>query len=154
MAAKEVEEYFACGKCGERLFDRTSVTHERGDGAEDDSTTAATVVSRRKATWASASNACDSGCTSVFLSEAPGFAACGEGNEGRVTCPKCSARVGNYSWSGAPCSCGKWVTPSFQFQLSRVDVKNSIVLPAQTMQQQQELLHTRQQFEDPQLQML
>jgi len=32
---------------------------------------------------------------------------------GKISCPnpKCSAKVGNYDWTGVPCGCGEWVTP-------------------------------------------
>jgi hypothetical protein len=136
--------YFACGKCGERLFDRADVSHEVGrtdDGAADS-------VSGVKAKWGNAAKAAGVGCTSVFLTEPPVFAAFNQANEGRVNCPndKCAARVGSYSWSGAPCSCGKWVTPSFQFQRARVDIKGSVTLPQQTVLQQQQVLARPQQL--------
>ncbi|KAJ2331929.1 tyrosine protein phosphatase yvh1 [Coemansia sp. RSA 2681] len=41
--------------------------------------------------------------------------------ENKVNCPKCDAKLGSYNWSGAQCSCGKWITPSFQIHRNRVD---------------------------------
>jgi dual specificity phosphatase 12 len=41
--------------------------------------------------------------------------------EGKLACPKCSCKVGQWNWSGAQCSCGSWVTPAIQVPLSRVD---------------------------------
>ena len=62
-------------------------------------------------------------CSSVFIASTPDWMAEAEGNSGKIVCPKCKSRVGSYKWSGATCSCGKWITPAFQFQLSRVDPK-------------------------------
>lgn len=65
-------------------------------------------------------------CTSVFTEMNPEWLCDVSANNGRITCPKCEARLGNYAWSGSMCSCGEWVTPSFQFQLARVDFKSAL----------------------------
>ncbi|KAJ1883485.1 tyrosine protein phosphatase yvh1 [Coemansia sp. RSA 1722] len=41
--------------------------------------------------------------------------------ENKIVCPKCLAKLGAYNWAGAQCSCGKWITPSFQIHRNRVD---------------------------------
>ncbi|XP_066428235.1 dual specificity protein phosphatase 12 isoform X2 [Molothrus aeneus] len=41
--------------------------------------------------------------------------------EGQLLCPKCSSKLGSFSWRGDQCSCGRWVTPAFQIHKSRVD---------------------------------
>lgn len=41
--------------------------------------------------------------------------------EGKLHCPKCQTKVGHYSWTGAQCSCGTWVTPAIMVPLSKVD---------------------------------
>ncbi|KAJ2084763.1 tyrosine protein phosphatase yvh1 [Coemansia sp. S142-1] len=41
--------------------------------------------------------------------------------ENKINCPKCDAKLGSYNWSGAQCSCGKWITPSFQIHRNKVD---------------------------------
>jgi dual specificity phosphatase 12 len=43
-------------------------------------------------------------------------------NEGKLSCSKCSVKVGHWNWSGAQCSCGTWVVPAIQINLSKVDV--------------------------------
>ncbi|KAL3811304.1 hypothetical protein ACHAXA_007166 [Cyclostephanos tholiformis] len=43
------------------------------------------------------------------------------GVEGKLHCPKCRTKVGHYSWTGAQCSCGTWVTPAIMIPLSKVD---------------------------------
>ncbi|KAL0490639.1 tyrosine-protein phosphatase [Acrasis kona] len=62
----------------------------------------------------------DQSCNSLFVKRMPWM---GEmlDNEGKLTCPKCAARIGSYSWSGSQCSCGKWVNPSFAVLKTRVD---------------------------------
>ncbi|NXH19762.1 DUS12 phosphatase, partial [Bucco capensis] len=41
--------------------------------------------------------------------------------EGQLLCPKCTSKLGSFSWHGEQCSCGRWVTPAFQIHKSRVD---------------------------------
>ncbi|CAI2174434.1 15108_t:CDS:2 [Funneliformis geosporum] len=41
--------------------------------------------------------------------------------EGKIKCPKCQAKLGNFSWAGMQCSCGSWVTPSFAIHREKVD---------------------------------
>lgn len=43
------------------------------------------------------------------------------GVEGKLHCPKCNTKVGHYSWTGAQCSCGTWVTPAIMVPLSKMD---------------------------------
>ncbi|XP_045908018.1 dual specificity protein phosphatase 12 [Micropterus dolomieu] len=41
--------------------------------------------------------------------------------DGQLLCPKCSSKLGSFSWCGDQCSCGRWVTPAFQLHRNRVD---------------------------------
>ncbi|KAG5420989.1 YVH1 [Candida metapsilosis] len=41
--------------------------------------------------------------------------------EGKFSCPKCSSKVGGYSWKGSRCSCGKWMVPAIHLQDAKVD---------------------------------
>lgn len=41
--------------------------------------------------------------------------------EGKFQCPKCSSKVGGYSWRGSRCSCGKWMVPAIHLQEAKVD---------------------------------
>jgi dual specificity phosphatase 12 len=41
--------------------------------------------------------------------------------EGRLDCPRCHTKLGSYCWSGAQCSCGRWVTPAFMLHRKQVD---------------------------------
>lgn len=142
-------QFFSCKRCCERLFGESLVTHysrtevstlsrielEPNDATLSDENQGDTkpALSRKewlKESWVNASAAAGTGCTSVFLHSLPDWAANSEGNSGRFACPKCEAKIGNYVWSGASCSCGVWVTPSFQFQLARVDRKGTVLVPA------------------------
>lgn len=128
MANKPSEQdiYYTCKKCSRRLFDRGQVLH---DGTIEDSGDNI-GVSKVKASWGQTNTNYNLGiggkCSSVFTSEAPEWVTSTATNQGRFACPNCDARVGSFAWSGATCSCGKWITPAFQFQLSRIDPKGLI----------------------------
>mmetsp|Transcript_28383 Transcript_28383/g.60115 ORF Transcript_28383/g.60115 Transcript_28383/m.60115 type:complete len:478 (-) Transcript_28383:141-1574(-) len=64
-----------------------------------------------------ASSSCQNHCIAQPLKWMNG---CSE-MEGKLHCPKCNTKVGHYSWTGAQCSCGTWVTPAIMVPLSKVD---------------------------------
>jgi dual specificity phosphatase 12 len=69
-------------------------------------------------------------CQSVFCDESVLEWLSLEGKndvEGRLTCPKCSTKLGHWNWSGAQCSCGTWVVPAIQIPMSNIDT----VIPTQ-----------------------
>ncbi|CAN7993662.1 unnamed protein product [Ixodes hexagonus] len=41
--------------------------------------------------------------------------------QGKVLCPRCNSKVGNYNWAGLYCECGACVQPGFHVTPSRVD---------------------------------
>jgi len=45
----------------------------------------------------------------------------GESTKGKLCCPKCKGKIGNFNWAGLTCSCGEWITPAFQIHKSKVD---------------------------------
>jgi len=45
----------------------------------------------------------------------------GHNIQGKLYCPKCSARLGAFNWAGAQSATGTWVTPAFRLHLSRLD---------------------------------
>ena len=60
-------------------------------------------------------------CQSHFLAQPLTWMdGCGD-MEGKLHCPKCSYKVGHYSWTGAQCSCGTWVVPAIMIPKSKVD---------------------------------
>ncbi|OWK63984.1 Dual specificity protein phosphatase 12 [Lonchura striata] len=46
----------------------------------------------------------------------------------QLLCPKCTWKLGSFSWRGDQCSCGRWVTPAFQIHKSRVDEVRTLPL--------------------------
>lgn len=62
-------------------------------------------------------------CTSTFLSNQPSWLLSDGSLEGKLYCPKCNSRVGQWSWIGGKCSCGDWFAPAFQFTTSKIDKK-------------------------------
>ncbi|KAJ2542869.1 tyrosine protein phosphatase yvh1 [Coemansia sp. RSA 1933] len=61
-------------------------------------------------------------CSSLFVEPMEWMDGVSDGLlENKIACPKCSAKLGSYNWAGAQCSCGKWITPSFQIHRNRVD---------------------------------
>lgn len=60
-------------------------------------------------------------CQNYFIAQPlPWMDGCSD-VEGKLHCPKCKTKVGHYSWTGAQCSCGTWVTPAIMVPLSKVD---------------------------------
>lgn len=45
--------------------------------------------------------------------------------QGKLYCPKCSSRLGAFSWAGLQGSDGGWVTPGFHLHLSKLDAEES-----------------------------
>jgi hypothetical protein len=68
-------------------------------------------------------NSANCSCTSLFMENPPVFLDMVD-DSGKLLCPKCSSRVGQWSWVGIPCSCGEWVIPAFQITKSKIDVKS------------------------------
>lgn len=62
-------------------------------------------------------------CTSFFLEEAPAWLPTSGSDAEKIYCTKCKTRVGGWSWVGSTCSCDTWIVPSFQFTMSKLDVK-------------------------------
>ena len=79
-------------------------------------------------------------CQSVFCGEPvlKWLSPSGQDTEGKLTCPKCSFKIGHWRWAGAQCSCGTWITPAIQIPVSKVDT----VSPISTSNGGDELLHS------------
>ncbi len=93
--------FYYCRRCRCCLFDTTALHGHHGIGG---------------------ANACSSKCTSLFLENIPPFIkSSGETQEGKINCPKCESRIGNWSWIGSQCSCGEWIVPAYQFTKSKLD---------------------------------
>ncbi|EOD07245.1 hypothetical protein EMIHUDRAFT_58637, partial [Emiliania huxleyi CCMP1516] len=106
--------WYRCRKCRTPVFSAAMLeTHEVGRGQ------AAFRYGKRDA-------APDArGCTSHFLN--PDATSTLTEIEGKICCPRCSARLGGYHWAGMQCSCGAWIAPAIQVVKSKVD--ESIAAP-------------------------
>lgn len=62
-------------------------------------------------------------CTSYFLNKQPDWMQPSHETSGKISCAKCQKKLGLWNWSGSQCSCGTWVVPAFQINVSRVDIK-------------------------------
>ena len=60
-------------------------------------------------------------CQNHFIAQPLSWMNGCNGMEGKLHCYKCNTKVGHYSWTGAQCSCGTWVTPAIMVPMSKVD---------------------------------
>ena len=64
-----------------------------------------------------------SNCQSLFVEQSQWMENSVVGSsQGKLTCPKCRARLGSFNWSGLQCSCGQWITPAFQIHKTKIDL--------------------------------
>lgn len=62
-------------------------------------------------------------CTHLFVQEQPWMDdAVRCVNDGVIPCPRCSAKLGTFRWSGLQCSCGAWVSPALSLLRSKLDI--------------------------------
>ncbi|KFZ47644.1 Dual specificity protein phosphatase 12, partial [Antrostomus carolinensis] len=110
------EVLYRCRKCRRALFRSSSIlSHTEGSGP--------TAFAHKRVTD-SAQLCGDSRerCTSYFTEPVQWMEPALLGvMEGQLLCPKCTSKLGSFSWRGEQCSCGRWVTPAFQIHKSRVD---------------------------------
>ncbi|KAI9537847.1 hypothetical protein NQZ68_020828 [Dissostichus eleginoides] len=106
------EVSYRCRKCRRALFRGSSVlSHSVGGGG-------AQAFGYRKSSNCSG----DVQCTSYFIEPVQWMEPALVGvMDGQLLCPKCSSKLGSFSWCGDRCSCGSWVTPAFQLHHNRVD---------------------------------
>ncbi|XP_067109591.1 dual specificity protein phosphatase 12 isoform X2 [Osmerus mordax] len=107
------ETTYRCRKCRRTLFRESSLlTHPIGGGASS--------FSYRKCLPPVGGD--QSRCTSYFIEPVQWMEQALLGvMDGQLLCPKCSSKLGSFSWCGDRCSCGHWVTPAFQIHQARVD---------------------------------
>lgn len=132
-----------CKKCRRVLVDKDNIIeHEPGKGQQafsyhkrDSSlhisetavndqgevNTAATVNTSLNPLLASLASTMNN-CSSYFIEPMEWIEGLDQWNiEGRLDCPRCHTKLGSYCWSGAQCSCGRWVTPAFMLHRKQVD---------------------------------
>ncbi|XP_075995837.1 dual specificity protein phosphatase 12-like [Genypterus blacodes] len=109
------EASYRCRKCRRSLFRGSSIlSHPAGGGAS--------AFSHKKSSDLSDPSCVSLRCTSYFIEPVQWMErALLEVMDGQLLCPKCSCKLGSFSWCGAQCSCGRWVTPAFQLHRNRVD---------------------------------
>ncbi|NXH75092.1 DUS12 phosphatase, partial [Hydrobates tethys] len=110
------EVLYRCRKCRRALFRSSSIlSHVEGSGP--------TAFAHKRVT--DSAQLCGGGrekCTSYFTEPVQWMEPALLGvMEGQLLCPKCTSKLGSFSWRGEQCSCGRWVTPAFQIHKSRVD---------------------------------
>ncbi|NXK23180.1 DUS12 phosphatase, partial [Arenaria interpres] len=110
------EVLYRCRKCRRALFRGSSIlSHTEGSGP--------TAFAHKRMT--DTAQLCSDGrekCTSYFTEPVQWMEPALLGvMEGQLLCPKCTSKLGSFSWRGEQCSCGRWVTPAFQIHKSRVD---------------------------------
>jgi dual specificity phosphatase 12 len=107
---------FACRMCRIVLFGQ--------DDLQDDHTQ--NLHSFRKANYQQ--NRPTVACQSLFCKESvlEWLSPNGQHIEGKLSCPKCSSKIGHWKWVGTQCSCGTWVTPAIQIPISKVDTLKPI----------------------------
>ncbi|KAM9300551.1 dual specificity protein phosphatase 12 [Morus bassanus] len=117
------EVLYRCRKCRRALFRSSSIlSHTEGSGP--------TAFAHKRITGsAQLSGDGREKCTSYFTEPVQWMEPALLGvMEGQLLCPKCTSKLGSFSWRGEQCSCGRWVTPAFQIHKSRVD--EARMLPA------------------------
>ncbi|XP_064500590.1 dual specificity protein phosphatase 12 isoform X2 [Pseudopipra pipra] len=110
------EVLYRCRKCRRALFRSSSIlSHTEGSGPA--------AFAHKRIT--DSARLCGNGhekCTSYFIEPVQWMEPALLGvMEGQLLCPKCTSKLGSFSWRGEQCSCGRWVTPAFQIHKSRVD---------------------------------
>ncbi|XP_059200865.1 dual specificity protein phosphatase 12 [Centropristis striata] len=110
------EVSYRCRKCRRTLFRGSSIlSHSVGEGAPAFGHKKSTNLSGEKTNN-------DVQCTSYFTEPVQWMEPSLLGvMSGQLLCPKCSSKLGSFSWIGDQCSCGRWVTPAFQLHRNRVD---------------------------------
>ncbi|KAF1519133.1 Dual specificity protein phosphatase 12, partial [Eudyptes sclateri] len=111
------EVLYRCRKCSRRALFRGSsiLSHTEGSGP-------AAFARKRITDSAQLYGDGREKCTSYFTEPVQWMEPALLGVlEGQLLCPKCTSKLGSFSWRGEQCSCGRWVTPAFQIHKSRVD---------------------------------
>ncbi|KAM9020535.1 dual specificity protein phosphatase 12 [Ara ararauna] len=112
----DTEVLYRCRKCRRALFRSSSIlSHMEGSGP-------AAFAHKRITESAQLRGDSHEKCTSYFTEPVQWMEPALLGvMEGQLLCPKCTSKLGSFSWRGEQCSCGRWVTPAFQIHKSRVD---------------------------------
>ncbi|KAJ1760358.1 tyrosine protein phosphatase yvh1 [Coemansia sp. RSA 1591] len=107
-----------CKKCRRALVTEANIIdHEAGAGQVEFS-----YKKRNGGTNTPHAFSQNHACSSLFVEPMEWMDGVGDGlMENKILCPKCLSKLGAFNWTGAQCSCGKWITPSFQIHRNKVD---------------------------------
>ncbi|XP_023377256.1 dual specificity protein phosphatase 12 isoform X1 [Pteropus vampyrus] len=110
------EVLYKCRKCRRSLFRSSSILdHSGGSGP-------VAFAHKRMSPSFTHVTGSQAQCTSYFIEPVQWMESALLGvMDGQLLCPKCSAKLGSFSWCGEQCSCGRWVTPALQIHKNRVD---------------------------------
>ncbi|XP_015985168.2 dual specificity protein phosphatase 12 isoform X1 [Rousettus aegyptiacus] len=113
---KDDEVLYKCRKCRRSLFRSSSILdHSGGSGP-------VAFAHKRMSPSFTHVTGSQAQCTSYFIEPVQWMEPALLGvMDGQLLCPKCSAKLGSFSWCGEQCSCGRWVTPALQIHKNRVD---------------------------------
>ncbi|XP_005994121.1 dual specificity protein phosphatase 12 [Latimeria chalumnae] len=116
------EALYRCRKCRRSLFRGSSIlSHTFGTGP---------VAFAHKRMVPQVSGGDNKKCTSYFIEPVQWMEPALIGvMDGQLLCPKCSSKLGSFSWYGEQCSCACWVTPAFQIHKNRVDEVKQMQIP-------------------------
>nr|XP_057918139.1 dual specificity protein phosphatase 12 isoform X2 [Doryrhamphus excisus] len=104
------ESSYRCRKCRTLFRSSSLLSHQVGEGAS--------AFAHKKSSNLTGGVQ----CTSYFIQPVQWMEQALLGvMDGQLLCPKCGYKLGSFRWCGDQCSCGRWVTPSFQLHRNRVD---------------------------------
>lgn len=121
---------YKCKKCRQALFKRSGfITHNVGDGeAAFDWRSKLSSNQKSETGVGDTSTTCNQ---SIFIEPVQWMSEAILEPVGKLSCPKCNARIGSFVWHGEKCPCGSWVSPAFHIRTNKVDECKPFVLPGQ-----------------------
>ncbi|GAB1599121.1 dual specificity protein phosphatase 12-like [Argonauta hians] len=137
----KTETLYKCKKCRHPLFRESSLlSHTTGDWERSFDwnyklSTLRTSDSEKNKTICS---------ESLFIEPVQWMADVVSNQSGKLTCPKCLAKLGSFIWCGEKCPCGVWVAPAFHIQKNKVDLCRPFVVVARPVADDQFLLQQQQ----------
>ncbi|XP_029651563.2 dual specificity protein phosphatase 12 [Octopus sinensis] len=121
----KTEVLYKCKKCRHPLFRESSLlSHTTGDW-ERSFDWNSKLSNLRKSDSEKNKVTCKE---SLFVEPVQWMADVVTNQSGKLTCPKCLAKIGSFIWCGEKCPCGSWVAPAFHIQKNKVDLCRPFVL--------------------------
>ncbi|KAL3882096.1 hypothetical protein ACJMK2_028467 [Sinanodonta woodiana] len=125
-ATDKSDAVYKCRKCRLALFRESElISHTIGDGESSFDWRSKIPTTNHHCSEAyvksdnpDSTHVCDK---SLFIQPVKWMATFITAQEGKIPCPKCSAKLGSFVWYGEKCPCGAWVAPAFHIQTSKVD---------------------------------